>query len=82
MILGVSFDTPAENKAFAEKQGFHYPLLCDTARDFALAYGAIPDKSSANANRVGIVIDPEGKIREWHAAVGAKTFPQELLARL
>ena len=82
MILGASLDTAEENRAFAVKQGFHYPLLCDTTRDFALAYGAIPDKSSANANRAGIVIGPDGKIREWHAAVGARTFPQELLARL
>jgi thioredoxin-dependent peroxiredoxin len=32
VILGVSFDTPAENKAFAEKYHFNFPLICDTDR--------------------------------------------------
>ncbi len=31
-ILGASFDTPEENKAFAEKFDFPFPLLCDTKR--------------------------------------------------
>ena len=30
MIIGVSFDTPDENKKFAEKFHFDFPLLCDT----------------------------------------------------
>ena len=30
MILGASFDTAAENRAFAEKFHFNFPLICDT----------------------------------------------------
>src|SRR5688572_11206148 len=32
VILGVSFDTEAENAAFAKKFHFDFPLLCDTER--------------------------------------------------
>ena len=32
MILGVSFDTPDDNKKFAEKFHFNFPLICDTDR--------------------------------------------------
>ena len=43
MILGVSFDTAAENKAFAEKFHFNFPLICDTDRTIGTAYGANAD---------------------------------------
>jgi thioredoxin-dependent peroxiredoxin len=82
VVFGVSFDTPAENKAFAEKFSFNYPLLCDTDRKVGIAYGAADDAKASNARRVGVVIDPQGKIREWHAKVNAATFPTEVLARL
>ena len=68
MILGVSFDTPAENKAFAEKYHFNFPLLCDTDRKIGTAYGANADPQKG-AQRVGVVIDRDGKIKEWHARV-------------
>ncbi len=48
----------------------------------ALAYGAITDPAAANANRVGVVITPEGKIQEWHAKVSPKEWPAELIGRL
>ena len=48
----------------------------------ALAYGAIADAGAANANRVGVVIAPDGTIQEWHAKVSPKEWPAELIARL
>lgn len=50
-ILGVSFDTPADNRAFAEAQSFPYPLLSDLDRSVALAYGACERKSDAFPRR-------------------------------
>jgi thioredoxin-dependent peroxiredoxin len=78
----VSFDTPAENRAFAEKFGFGYPLLCDTDRRMGVAYGAADGPDAANARRVGVVVGPDGRIRSWEAKVDARTWPQEVLARL
>ena len=40
MILGASFDSPEENKAFKDKFNFPYDLLCDTGKSMGIAYGA------------------------------------------
>ena len=34
-ILGISYDTPADNKAFQEGQGFPYRLLSDSDKSIA-----------------------------------------------
>ena len=81
MILGVSFDTPAENKRFAEKFSFNFPLICDTDRTIGTAYGANADPQKGAA-RVGVVIDRDGKIKEWHARVDARAWPAEVLKTL
>jgi peroxiredoxin Q/BCP len=78
----VSFDTAAENKAFAEKFNFNFPLLCDTDRKMGVAYGAADDSEAGNARRVGCVIDPDGKIKEWLPKVDAGSYPRDVLARI
>ncbi len=77
----MSFDTPAENKAFADKFHFDFPLLCDTDRKMGIAYGAAGE-GDAYAKRVGCVIDPEGKIKEWLPKVDAASYPTDVLARI
>lgn len=68
-ILGASFDTPEENLAFAEAQGFPYRLLSDADRSVATAYGAArpPDHDFASVpKRVTFLIDPQGVVqRVW-----------------
>lgn len=78
----MSFDTPEENRAFAEKFSFNFPLLCDTDRKLGMAYGATDSPTSGNARRIGVVIGPDGKVREWLPKVDAKTYPQEVLKRI
>ncbi len=81
-MLGVSFDTPAENRAFAEKFQFNYPLLCDTGRAIGVSYGAASSASAASAQRVGVVIGPDGRVKEWLPKVDPKTYPQDVLRRI
>ena len=76
----MSFDTPAENKAFAEKCLFNFPLLCDGGREMGLAYGSTSEGEKGNAKRVGCVIDPDGNIKDWRAKVDAGSYPSEVLA--
>ncbi len=78
----MSFDTPAENRAFAEKFQFNFPLLCDLERAMGVAYGAAPNASAPNAQRVGVVIGPDGRIKEWLPKVDPKTYPQDVLRRI
>jgi peroxiredoxin Q/BCP len=78
----VSFDTEAENKAFAEKFSFNFPLLCDLDRAMGVAYGAADDTNAGNARRVGVVIDAQGRIKEWLPKVDARSYPQDVLKRI
>jgi peroxiredoxin Q/BCP len=81
-VLGVSFDAPRDNKAFADKFGFQFPLLCDTSRQIGVAYGAADSAQATTARRVGVVIGPDGRVKEWHAKVDARAFPAEVLGRI
>jgi thioredoxin-dependent peroxiredoxin len=81
VILGVSFDSESDNKTFAEKFNFNFPLLCDTDRKIGTAYGANADPAKG-AQRVGVVIDGQGKIKAYHARVDARAWPAELIKTL
>jgi peroxiredoxin Q/BCP len=61
-IYGVSFDTPAENKAFAQKYKLPFPLLCDTTKAMSIAYGAAADTSAKYPDRVTYVLAADGTV--------------------
>ncbi len=63
-ILGVSFDTVAENNAFADKFSFPFRLLSDPERKMGLAYGACEKATDQYARRLTYVIGPDGKIEQ------------------
>ena len=79
-IVGVSFDSPEENKRFAEKNRFPFALLSDTDRKIGLAYGACDSPKDEYARRIAYVIDEQGKIAQAHPKVDARTYPKEQLA--
>ena len=81
MILGVSFDSESSNKKFAEKFSFNFPLICDTDRTIGTAYGANTDPAKG-AQRVGVVIDPQGKVKAYHARVDARAWPADVVKTL
>jgi peroxiredoxin Q/BCP len=47
-----------------------------------VAYGAAAPGDKGGAKRVGCVIDPEGKVKEWLPKVDARAYPSEVLARI
>ena len=81
MILGVSFDAPADNKAFKEKFDFPYDLLSDEGRSDSIAFGAA-DSDSARPSRVSVLIGPDGKIAKAYGTVKPADHPDEVLADL
>jgi peroxiredoxin Q/BCP len=81
-ILGVSFDTVEENRAFAEKFNFPFRLLCDTKREIGMAYGACDSADAGHARRITYVIDEDGRIAQAFEQVNAREHPEELLATL
>ena len=81
-ILGVSFDTVDENKAFAGKFTFPYPLLSDPSRAMGLQYGAADDAKSGYAKRIAYLIGPDGKVRNVFPKANTSTFAADVLALL
>jgi peroxiredoxin Q/BCP len=80
--LGISFDTVEENRAFAEKFDFPYPLLCDTSRAAGVAYGACRDRDSKHAERISYLIGPKGTILKVYEKVDPSKHPEDVLQDL
>lgn len=81
-VIGVSFDEPAANAAFAAKNDFEFPLISDTDRTIGIAYGAAESPNDEYARRIAYVIDENGKIAQAHPKVDAKNYAREQLASL
>ena len=65
MVLGASFDTVEEQKAFADKDDFPFLLLSDPERTVGELYGVTraPDNDFAGwPRRASFLIDPDGVI--------------------
>ena len=81
-VLGVSFDSVDENRAFAEKFSFPYPLLCDTTRAMGVAYGAADNAAANYPARITYVIGTDGKIEQAIDTKDPAAQAAEILAGL
>ena len=79
VILGASFDSAQENKAFKDKYDFPYDLLCDVDKSVAVAYGAAADASASSPARISYLIDPNGKIAKVYGNVSPAEHPDKVL---
>jgi peroxiredoxin len=61
-VLGISMDSFAANKRFAQDIGVTFPLLSDWKHDVVKQYGLLDEKSGYSA-RATFVIDKEGIIK-------------------
>lgn len=64
-ILGVSFDSPEENRAFKQENDFPFSLLSDSDRSVGAAYEVLRDPSDkfvGYPRRISYLIDPDGMI--------------------
>jgi peroxiredoxin len=81
-VLGASFDTSAENRAFAEAESFGFQLLSDVDRAVGRRYEAVraPDAEYADfAMRIAYLIDPEGTIRRSYEVTDVDGFAGQVL---
>jgi thioredoxin-dependent peroxiredoxin len=78
-VLGVSFNTVEDNAAFARKNGFNFPLLCDTDRTLGMAYGACDEPKERYAKRISFLIDENGKIERVYDHVDPRDHPARVL---
>ncbi len=66
-LVGVSVDAPFAQKAFVDKYGLTFPLLCDFSREVIQKYGLIWKdlggvKGYDTSNRAIFVLDENGKV--------------------
>lgn len=81
-MLGVSFDTPAENLAFKRKFAFPFDLLSDVDRKVGMAYGAAGAPDAGYAKRISFLIGTDGKIVKVYDPVKPAEHPDQVLADL
>jgi peroxiredoxin Q/BCP len=85
LILGLSFDTPDENRAWAEEQGFEFPLLSDVDHTVGRLFGverAPDDQYAAFPLRVSYLVDPAGVVRRTYAVAGVQDHAVSVLSTL
>lgn len=80
-VLGLSPDTPEDQKKFDVKFSLGFPLLADTDHRVAEAYGVWGDKTNYGKTYKGIIrssflIDEKGKVqRAWYKVKPEETVP-------
>ncbi len=80
-----SVDTPADSKAFAEKEQADFPILSDPDKKTANAYGVIPPGRPPDrqfASRWTFYIDPAGKIAAIDKEVKPAAAGEAVAAKL
>jgi peroxiredoxin Q/BCP len=86
-VVGVSPDTVAAQRRFADKYSLDFTLLADADHEVAESYGVWVEKNMYGKKRMGIqratfVIGPDGLIKNVIPKASPKTHDNELLALL
>ena len=81
-VLGISFDSVEDNRAFAEKFEFPFRLLCDVDRSVGMAYGAANSRDEGYAKRISYVIGEDGRILLAYPKVDPKAHLEQVLSDL
>ena len=86
-VLGVSPDTIAAQKKFAEKYDLDFTLLADENHEVAELYGVWGEKKMYGKTYMGVkrstfIIDPEGKVARVIPKASPKTHDEVVLEAL
>lgn len=84
-VFGVSMDSVASHRKFADKYGLQFPLLADTEKSLIEAYGVWVEKSLYGRKYMGIarssfLVGGNGRIEQVWEKVNTKTHAQDVLA--
>lgn len=71
-VLGISAQDVASHDQFAAKHGFDFPLLADTDKTVAAAYGTLGPIGFPR--RSVFIVDREGFVRYAHRAIAGLTY--------
>lgn len=85
IVLGASFDTVEENRAFARAQRFPFALLSDVDRTVGGRFGVVRHpghRYGEYADRISFLIDPDGIIRRTYDVADVIGHADQVLADL
>jgi peroxiredoxin Q/BCP len=77
-VLGVSYDPPAKNRQFAQKNNLPFLLLSDTDHELAKAVGAARALIPL-AKRISYLVGPDGTVMMAYPDVDPKTHASQAL---
>ena len=77
VVIGVSVDKLEDQQKFTDKEKLSFPLLADTDKTAAKAYGALG--ANGLASRYTFVIDKQGTIRKVYTKVSPNSHPEEVI---
>jgi peroxiredoxin Q/BCP len=85
VIVGVSPDTPSDQRKFADKYGLPFRLLGDADHQVAEAYGCWVEKNNYGKKYMGVqrstfIIGPDGMIEKVFPKVSVDGHAEEVLA--
>ena len=84
-MLGISYDTPADNLAFAEAESFPYRLLSDEDRSVSDRYGAAKaadEQWPDFPRRISYLIGPDQRVVRAYEVTDVAAHPQDVLQDL
>lgn len=77
--MGVSFDEPSANQAWAEEEGYLFDLWTDDDKTLALYYGAAESDRTTVADRITRLLGDDGAVLLEYDDVNYSTSPQDVL---
>lgn len=86
-VIGVSPDSVASHRKFADKYSFKFNLVADTDQQILQAYGAWGEKSLYGKTYMGVlrstfIIDADGVIEKVFAKVETKNHTEQIIKAL
>jgi peroxiredoxin Q/BCP len=86
-VIGVSPDSVASHKKFAEKYKLNFNLIADTEKEILQQYGAWGEKKMYGKTYMGVlrttfVVDEEGRIVDVFEKVKTKDHTNQILSTL
>ena len=81
-MLGASYNTVAANRAFAEKFGFPYKLLCDVDHVLGPTYGVDDPDDPGYPRRISYLIGPDRRVVKVYDPVDVAAHAAQVLADL
>lgn len=78
--MGVGLDSPADNLAWSDTEGFLYDLWTDDDAVLGVTYGALSNDRDTSVDRVTMLLDADGALLlEYTEAINVGTHPAQVL---